>query len=82
MREIGQFLHLDFINYEGPARTLNFHQKSVLYVQNGFVCEVASCDDDTDCPGKCERCDLATNTCVDIPGCCDDDADSPGKCET
>ena len=39
------------------------------------------CHDDTECPGKCERCDLATNTCFDIPGCCDEDADCPVKCE-
>ncbi len=36
------------------------------------------CTADADCPGKCDICDLATNTCVKgIPGCCDSDEQCP-----
>ncbi len=39
------------------------------------------CDSNADCLDKCEECDLATNTCVQIPGCCDSDAYCLDKCE-
>lgn len=48
VREHGPLLLVDFLNYEGPPRSLNFHRQAVHFVQNGFICEAASIDEDTD----------------------------------
>ena len=40
------------------------------------------CEDDSDCPDKCEVCDEPSGVCVPaFPGCCESDADCTGKCD-
>jgi hypothetical protein len=42
VRRVERFLTLDFYNYEGAARALNFSYQAPLFTQNGFAFEIAT----------------------------------------
>lgn len=43
---VEKFLTLNFYNYEGPARSLNFPQMAALFTANGFAVEMEMIPDD------------------------------------
>lgn len=48
VRRLDSFLLVDFINYEGPPRSLNFGTMAALFTANGFVCEIDIARDDAE----------------------------------
>lgn len=45
VERVEKFLTVNFYNYQGPPRSLNFPYQAALFTQNGFVVEVASAPD-------------------------------------
>lgn len=46
VKKEGKFMLIELINYQGPERTLQFHQHALCNTQNGFVCEMAGIEED------------------------------------